>query len=359
MNSWEAKLTFKIHGSGRVGADGIGLWYKENSLFTGDKTFGGPSNWKGLLIALDTFDNTKGRNSPSIIGLYNDGTHDYNPGDNGKALTIGSCVPSFRGRKYEVYVRYDSDVKRLTVRHKPADVSSAPKECFSAIVDDLPTGYFFGMTAATGGLSDNHDLIQFTVSDTSSSSSPSPERFDEKRNDDAIRENNKNIREERRKNFARAKIFGEDLSDPINKYRSEKYKKIEELEDKIDDILSDSERKIEKTKKEVVDDVQKAVVSRSRLMLDDANFKVDVEKINEYKNKIKNMDSTIKSLAENMKNFKRSLIDTKDRTIVRIKSRSNYTFVVFAIIVQVVVIYVLFSWKKAQKKTNDNYIGFY
>lgn len=33
------------------------------------------------------------------------------------------------------------------------------KECFSVHGVKLPTGYFFGVTATTGDLSDNHDIL--------------------------------------------------------------------------------------------------------------------------------------------------------------------------------------------------------
>jgi hypothetical protein len=36
---------------------------------------------------------------------------------------------------------------------------NAWKECFKVSDVVLPTGYFFGMSAATGDLSDNHDVI--------------------------------------------------------------------------------------------------------------------------------------------------------------------------------------------------------
>jgi len=37
------------------------------------------------------------------------------------------------------------------------------KECFAADKIKLPTGYYFGFTAATGELSDNHDIISVKV----------------------------------------------------------------------------------------------------------------------------------------------------------------------------------------------------
>ena len=345
MNSWEAKLTFKIHGSSRIGADGIGLWYKKGSEFTGDKAFGGPGSWTGLLIALDTFDNTNGRNSPKIIGLFNDGSQEYNAGDNGKSLTIGSCAPNFRGRKYELFVSYDSDMKRLDVKHKPAETAGAPKECFSANVD-LPPGYFFGMSAATGGLSDNHDVTQFTVTDYSTS------EFVDMGNNVPVERN------EKIKN-SRKNLFEGKLDNPVDRYRNGKYEKIENLEVQIGHILANEENKIKKVRREVVEKVQSAIKERAHAMLDDANYKEDVKKVNDYKNKIAKMEDTVKYLSESMNTLSKSFANAQQENIGRIKSKSSHTFIIFIVAVQVVVGYIFFSWKNVQKKSDDNYLGFY
>ena len=37
------------------------------------------------------------------------------------------------------------------------------EECFVVRRVSLPPGYFFGVTAATGELADNHDIISFKV----------------------------------------------------------------------------------------------------------------------------------------------------------------------------------------------------
>ena len=52
--------------------------------------------------------------------------------------------------------RYEND--RLTVSHDLLN-KRAWAPCFSIEGVRLPTGYYFGMSATTGDLSDNHDLI--------------------------------------------------------------------------------------------------------------------------------------------------------------------------------------------------------
>ena len=53
-------------------------------------------------------------------------------------------------------LRYEND--KLTVSHDLLN-KRAWAPCFSIEGVHLPTGYYFGMSATTGDLSDNHDLI--------------------------------------------------------------------------------------------------------------------------------------------------------------------------------------------------------
>lgn len=246
-------------------------------------------------------------------------------------------------------------MKRLVVKHKLADASSEPRECFSANVE-LPEGYFFGMSAATGGLSDNHDVIQFTVSEVNSLP---------KDNDDIIKEKNNlrnrfiNRQKNRLNNRAKKPIFeNADLSDPVKKYRNDKYKKIEEFENKIDDILINDDH-FRKTKNGVINSVQDAINARSKEMLDDPNYKEDAAKVIEYKNKLVKLSSTVKSLTESMNKLSKSFAATQEETLGEIKSKSNIALIVFVVVVQIIVVYVLFTWKKTQKKTTDSYLEFY
>ena len=236
-------------------------------------------------------------------------------------------------------------MKRLDVKHKPADTTGIPKECFSANIE-LPPGYFFGMSAATGGLSDNHDVTQFIVTDYSSSEFVDMSQDDVINKDEKIKSSRKNL-------------FEGKMDKPVDKYRNDKYEKIENLENQIGNILTNEENKIKKVKREIVDNVQSAIKERARAMLDDANYKEDVRKVNEYKNKIAKMENTVKYLSESMNTLSKSFANAQQENIGRIKSKSSHTFIIFIVAVQVVVGYIFFSWKNVQKKTNDNYLGFY
>ena len=355
MSDWEVKLTFKIHGSGRIGADGIGFWYKDSPDFSGDKAYGGPASWKGLLIAMDTFDNTNGRSSPKIIGMYNDGTKEYNAGDNGRALSVGSCGPNFRNQKYELYVRYLSSQKRVEVRYKPDGSSGEPTECFSASVD-LPVGYYFGMTAATGGLADNHDVYQFVATDMSNGGGEANSNIFA--NNDFRREKSGDYVTDDAMRRQRRKMFAESSADPVANYKNSVYRKVDTFDENIEKLFTGDHR-TDKLKKDVVNAVLAAVTERTHKMLDDVNYQSDAAKVNEYKNKIASFDRTVQSILDRIKKVDSGFADVQEETIGKIKSKSSHTFIIFVVIVQVVVAYIFFSWKNSQKKSEDNYLGFY
>lgn len=90
--------------------------------------------------------------------MVNNGTLAYDHDRDGTHTEIDGCESKFRGVDHETYlsVRYYNDT--LTVRHD-VDGSGNWDECFVAEGVRLPTGLYLGVTAATGDLSDNHDVI--------------------------------------------------------------------------------------------------------------------------------------------------------------------------------------------------------
>ncbi|CAF5050779.1 unnamed protein product, partial [Rotaria sp. Silwood1] len=55
-NDWLLDIKLRITGRGRVGADGMAIWFTENPGVEGS-VFGSNDQWKGLGIFLDSFDN--------------------------------------------------------------------------------------------------------------------------------------------------------------------------------------------------------------------------------------------------------------------------------------------------------------
>jgi len=162
IKDWEATLSVKIDGKGRLGGDGIAFWYVAQPNAEG-KAFGAPDQWKGLGVFIDTFDNDNKRDNPSISVIVNDGTRIYNPQFDGKDMEIGGCRAGFRKTSKPAILRvtYIGSQKKLVVAY---DISGANQwhECFSGTVD-LPAGYYLGISAATGGVSDAQDVNYFEL----------------------------------------------------------------------------------------------------------------------------------------------------------------------------------------------------
>lgn len=161
FRNWEVHLEFRVSGKGKdLFGDGMAFWYVKRPLSTG-AVFGNEELFSGLGVFLDTYANQNGAHShghPYISGMINNGTLRYDHDRDGTHSELAGCESKFRGVEHDTYlsIRYESDV--LTVS---TDISGKNEwaECFKVTGVQLPTGYFIGVSAATGDLSDNHDVI--------------------------------------------------------------------------------------------------------------------------------------------------------------------------------------------------------
>jgi len=160
INDWEATISFRIDGHGRLGGDGIAFWYSSKPNILG-RAFGSIEQWKGLGVFLDTFDNDNKHDNPYISVIMNDGNRIYNPATDGKDMEIGGCRAAIRRTNGLCYLRvsYRGSVKTLDVQFS-INGNNNWRSCYSGQVD-LPTGYYLGVSAATGGVSDNQDVYSF------------------------------------------------------------------------------------------------------------------------------------------------------------------------------------------------------
>ena len=138
----------------------MAFWYVKRPLLTGP-VFGNEELFSGLGIFMDTYANQNGAHShghPYISAMVNNGTMRYDHDRDGTHSELAGCESKFRGVDHDTFlsVRYEGDT--LTVS---TDVAGKNEwaECFKVSGVQLPTGYFLGISAATGDLSDNHDVI--------------------------------------------------------------------------------------------------------------------------------------------------------------------------------------------------------
>ncbi len=107
--------------------------------------------------------------NPKIQLVVNDGTLSYDHRSDGSPQESGNCVKDFRNRPYEVKIRlsYLRGVLEVWV-HDGMSVAEDDYELCVRLESDprlkyIPEIKYFGLSAATGGLSDDHDVTKFLV----------------------------------------------------------------------------------------------------------------------------------------------------------------------------------------------------
>jgi mannose-binding lectin 2 len=95
----------------------------------------------------------------------NDGQHVYNHDeDGGGMMTEGGCQAFFRNVDYPTYMRITYRRKYMTLLVETNVGGNGEwTDCFSQNDVWLPENAYFGATASTGDLADNHDIISISV----------------------------------------------------------------------------------------------------------------------------------------------------------------------------------------------------
>lgn len=162
MKDWEVILEFDIHNTVSPGADGIAFWYSQRSKKTG-VLVGQEEGFEGIGIIFDTYDNNANGDSPSVVAIRGQAGQpvkwDYD--NDFLSNQLARCRADIRNAAA-------SSVKaKIIYRDGSMSVSLDTVGrgdytfCFQLDRLNLPQGYYFGLTAATGGLSDFHDIIRF------------------------------------------------------------------------------------------------------------------------------------------------------------------------------------------------------
>lgn len=183
---WEATVTFNIRSRSSPGADGMGFWYVERphkGLKPGP-VMGMAGNFHGLGILLDSYDNDGGRDNPAIAAIT---ALEAEPraswdieADFARTAAL-RCQYDYRRSSSganELIVAYHQN--RLTVRLRQV-TSRMETNCGEVANIELGTGWYFGFTAVTGGVSDNHDVLSFIlrpIGDSATASGTSDPKFD-------------------------------------------------------------------------------------------------------------------------------------------------------------------------------------
>ncbi|ELK30947.1 Vesicular integral-membrane protein VIP36 [Myotis davidii] len=180
LKDWEMHVHFKVHGAGKknLHGDGIALWYTRDRLVSGP-VFGSKDNFHGLAIFLDTYPNDEAteRVFPYISVMVNNGSLSYDHSKDGRWTELAGCTADFRNRDHDTFLAVRYSRGRLTVMTDLEDKNEW-KNCIDITGVRLPTGYYFGASAGTGDLSDNHDIISMKLFQLMVEHTPEEENID-------------------------------------------------------------------------------------------------------------------------------------------------------------------------------------
>ncbi|XP_036385154.1 protein ERGIC-53 isoform X1 [Megalops cyprinoides] len=164
FENWEAEVTFRISGRGRMGADGLAVWFTAGQGLEGP-VYGAADSWNGVGIFFDSFDNDGKKNNPAILIVGNNGKLIYDHQNDGSTQALGTCLRDFRNKPYPIRAKITYYKKSLTVMINNGFTPDKDDYEFCAKVDNMiiPHEGYFGISAATGGLADDHDVLSFLL----------------------------------------------------------------------------------------------------------------------------------------------------------------------------------------------------
>lgn len=172
-------MQFKIHGkSEKWYGDGLAFWYLTDMLKPGlwlclwlefltlpfvGPIFGAADYFNGLAVFIDTYanqNNVYNHAYPYISVMINNRTihHDYET--DGFHSVIKGCEAKVRDSKHDTHllIRYDNDELMVKI-----NIGGEWQECLNLRGVLLPTRGHIGVSASTGDLTDNHDIISLKV----------------------------------------------------------------------------------------------------------------------------------------------------------------------------------------------------
>ncbi|XP_034946790.1 protein ERGIC-53 [Chelonus insularis] len=163
---WEVNLVFRVSGRGRIGADGLAFWYTAQKGAYDGAVFGSSDMWNGLGIFFDSFDNDNKHNNPYIMAVVNDGTKIFDHANDGTTQLLSGCLRDFRNKPFptRAKIEYYQNTLTLFIHNGMTNNEQDYEMCFHVENVFLPKGGYFGVSAATGGLADDHDVLHFLTS---------------------------------------------------------------------------------------------------------------------------------------------------------------------------------------------------
>jgi mannose-binding lectin 2 len=171
--NFTAILKFRISGQGKnFFGDGIGMWIVQQSYYTEGNLHGFQEKFVGVGIIFDTFKNTESISTHrDVTVLVNDGTKTYEM----MTENVQGCNTNVRYHADRAdFSVLDASRAKISIDDNKLEIMMDPKNaneweaCVTIPRLNLPSGWlaksYVGLTATTGQLADNHDIIYLKTS---------------------------------------------------------------------------------------------------------------------------------------------------------------------------------------------------
>ncbi|KAL1924821.1 uncharacterized protein VTP21DRAFT_4475 [Calcarisporiella thermophila] len=162
--NWDLEIEFSVDGKGSIYGDGFAIFLTRQRAQTGP-VFGFIDKFEGLGIFFDTYKNSRSRPEvfPYVMIMQGDGNTPYDSENDGKANELAGCEADFRSKPFPTKARlvfYKGYYLALTLQYRSENEWDT---CFLLENITLPFSPYLGISAHTGDLSDNHDIIRVTA----------------------------------------------------------------------------------------------------------------------------------------------------------------------------------------------------
>lgn len=165
-----AVVTYRIHGQGKKWfGDGLGLWFTHEKKFANGDNHGFTDKFYGFGIVLDTFNNVEHRGGHKDVTIQvNDGKKTLDELNDEAKLGCDAAFRYYSGSGNFDPV-YSSSRVRVKVKGTELEVEVDPRSeglwtpCYKGVLPfsaDWLKRATFGITASTGALADNHDILR-------------------------------------------------------------------------------------------------------------------------------------------------------------------------------------------------------
>ncbi len=152
QQDWIADVEFRANGPERGGGN-LNIWLvRDGSHSIGSESVYTSGKFEGLALVIDQHSGSGGM----LRGFLNDGTTDYRNHHNVDNLAFGHCSFSYRnlGRPTQIKLRQADGKFSVEVAGRP---------CFESDKIRIPSGYNFGVTAASADNPDSFELFKLAV----------------------------------------------------------------------------------------------------------------------------------------------------------------------------------------------------